>query len=48
VHIAGPTAGAERDDKQRFKKRTIVEQLNGRLKDEFGGRIIYFRGAARS
>ena len=23
--------------KQRFKKRTIVEQLNGRLKDEFGG-----------
>ena len=35
------------EDKQRFKKRTIVEQLNGRLKDEFGGRIIYFRGAAK-
>jgi hypothetical protein len=35
------------DDKQRFKKRTIVEQLNGRLKDEFGGRLIYFRGASK-
>jgi hypothetical protein len=35
------------DDKQRFKKRTIVEQLNGRLKDEFGGRLIYLRGASK-
>ena len=35
------------EDKQRFKKRTIVEQLNGRLKDEFGGRLIYFRGASK-
>jgi hypothetical protein len=44
-----PTAEDElsEEDKQRFKKRTIVEQLNGRLKDEFGGRIIYFRGAAK-
>ena len=33
--------------KQRFKKRTIVEQLNGRLKDEFGGRSIYYRGAPK-
>ncbi len=35
------------DDKQRFKKRTIVEQLNARLKDEFGGRLIYVRGAVK-
>jgi hypothetical protein len=35
------------DDKQRFKKRTIVEQLNARLKDEFGGRFIYLRGATK-
>jgi hypothetical protein len=35
------------EQKQRFKKRTIVEQLNGRLKDEFGGRLIYFRGASK-
>ena len=33
--------------KLRFKKRTIVEQLNARLKDEFGGRLIYFRGASK-
>jgi hypothetical protein len=33
--------------KQRFKKRTIMEQLNGRLKDEFGGRSIYYRGAPK-
>jgi len=35
------------EQKQRFKKRTIVEQLNARLKDEFGGRIIYVRGASK-
>jgi hypothetical protein len=35
------------EQKQRFKIRTIVEQQNGRLKDEFGGRIIYVRGAAK-
>lgn len=35
------------EQKQRFQKRTIVEQLNGRLKDEFGGRLIYFRGASK-
>jgi Transposase DDE domain/Transposase domain (DUF772) len=35
------------EQKERFKKRTIVEQLNGRLKDEFGGRIIYFKGAPK-
>lgn len=35
------------EDKQRFKRRTIVEQLNARLKDEFGGRIIHVRGAVK-
>jgi len=35
------------EQKERFKIRTIVEQLNGRLKDEFGGRVIYVRGAAK-
>ncbi len=35
------------EQKQRFKKRTIVEQLNARLKDEFGGRSIYYRGASK-
>jgi hypothetical protein len=35
------------EQKERFKIRTIVEQQNGRLKDEFGGRIIYVRGATK-
>jgi hypothetical protein len=35
------------DDKQRFRKRTVIEQLNARLKDEFGGRLIYLRGARK-
>jgi len=35
------------EQKQRFNKRTIVEQLNARLKDEFGGRLIYLRGASK-
>jgi len=35
------------EQQQRFKIRTIVEQQNGRLKDEFGGRIICVRGAAK-
>ena len=35
------------EKKQRYKIRTIVEQQNGRLKDEFGGRTIYVRGAAK-
>ncbi len=32
---------------QRFKERTIVERVYGRLKDEFGGRMIRVRGAAK-
>ena len=35
------------EEKQRFRKRTVIEQLNARLKDEFGGRIIYVRGARK-
>ena len=35
------------DQKQRFRQRTVVEQLNARLKDEFGGRLIYVRGAVK-
>lgn len=35
------------DDKERFKIRTVVEQIFGRLKDEFGGRHIYVRGASK-
>lgn len=32
---------------QRFNERTAVERVNGRLKDEFGGRMIRVRGAKK-
>ena len=32
---------------QRFKERTSVERVYGRLKDEFGGRMIRVRGATK-
>jgi hypothetical protein len=35
---------AERD---RYKERTMVERVNARLKDEFGGRYVRVRGAAK-
>jgi hypothetical protein len=37
-------SGAEQD---RYKERTLIERVNGRLKDEFGGRMIRVRGAAK-
>lgn len=32
---------------QRYKKRSVAERMNARLKDEFGGRMIYVRGALK-
>ena len=43
----GKSHSFSQDDKQRFRQRTVVEQLNARLKDEFGGRLIYVRGAVK-
>jgi hypothetical protein len=34
-------------EKQRYKERTMVERVNARLKDEFGGSRIRVRGAAK-
>jgi Transposase DDE domain/Transposase domain (DUF772) len=31
----------------RYRERTLVERVNGRLKDEFGGRFIRVRGASK-
>jgi hypothetical protein len=31
----------------RYRERTLIERVNGRLKDEFGGRQIRVRGAAK-
>jgi len=33
--------------KERFKQRTMIERVNGRLKDEFGAAQIRVRGAAK-
>jgi hypothetical protein len=32
---------------QRYKERSTVERVNGRLKDEFGGRMVRVRGHAK-
>ena len=32
---------------ERYKERTMIERVNGRLKDEFGGRFIRVRGASK-
>ncbi|MBT9142984.1 MAG: hypothetical protein DDT29_01383 [Dehalococcoidia bacterium] len=37
----------ERPEDRRYKERTSVERVNGRLKDEFGGRMIRVRGHAK-
>lgn len=34
-------------EQDRFRERTIVERVNARLKDEFGGRQIRVRGASK-
>ena len=31
----------------RFDERTTVERVNGRLKDEFGGRTVRVRGSQK-
>jgi len=46
-----PRGGERRElapaQKIRFRERTTVERVNARLKDEFGGRTIRVRGAAK-
>lgn len=37
----------ERPEDRRYKVRTSVERVYGRLKDEFGGRMIWVRGHAK-
>jgi len=34
-------------EQDRYKERTMVERVNARLKDEFGGRTVRVRGAAK-
>jgi hypothetical protein len=44
THVAREMTPAEED---RFRERTMVERVNARLKDEFGGRQIRVRGASK-
>ncbi|MCK5243836.1 MAG: transposase, partial [Desulfobacterales bacterium] len=37
----------ERPEDIRYKERSNVERVNGRLKDEFGGRMVRVRGCAK-
>ncbi len=39
--------GLERPEDVRYRERSAVERVNGRLKDEFGGRFIRVRGHAK-
>ncbi len=39
--------GLERPEDVRYRERSAVERVNGRLKDEFGGRLIRVRGHAK-
>ena len=34
-------------EEERFRERTMIERVNGRLKDEFGARFIRVRGAVK-
>jgi len=39
--------GFQRSEDVRYHERTASERVNGRLKDEFGGRHVRVRGAAK-
>jgi hypothetical protein len=42
-----PTRELSWAQKERYKERTMSERVNARIKDEFGGRHIRVRGAAK-
>jgi DDE family transposase/transposase-like protein DUF772 len=44
---AQPTPELSWAQQERFKERTMVERVNARIKDEFGGRHLRVRGAAK-
>ena len=39
--------GHQQAETKRYHERTTVERVNGRLKDEFGGRVVRVRGHAK-
>lgn len=47
IPLSKPKRELSPAQKQRYKERTMVERANARLKDEFGGRTVRVRGAAK-
>ena len=47
VRLTIPNRVYKRPEDRRYKGRTNVERVYGRLKDEFGGRMIRVRGYAK-
>jgi len=47
VLLAKATRELSPAQRERYKERTMVERANARLKDEFGGRTVRVRGAAK-
>jgi len=45
--LARRCAGYRTAEEVRYRERTTAERVNGRLKDEFGGRHVRVRGAAK-
>ncbi len=47
VFPAEPTPQLDWAERERFKERTMIERVNARLKDEFGGSHLRVRGAVK-
>ena len=47
IPLAKPPRELSPAQRERYKERTMVERTNSRLKDEFGGRNVRVRGAAK-
>jgi hypothetical protein len=47
IPLGSPARQLSPAQQERYKERTMVERVNGRLKDEFGGRQVRVRGAAK-
>jgi len=46
-HKRSKIVGHQRAETIRYRERSTVERVNGRLKDEFGGRVVRVRGHAK-
>ncbi len=46
-HKRSKIIGHQRAETIRYRERSTVERVNGRLKDEFGGRVVRVRGHAK-